>query len=85
MKRVHGVQALKDRIVIRYSDDDDPPWVWGREVDVAWKDDPHVRRITHLTSHLCLLLLGDPKAVPANEEILQEWIAKLFRGHSHES
>ena len=82
MKHVHGVQALKDRIVIRYSDDTDPPWVWGREVDVAWKDDPHVRRIVRLTCDLFLLLLADPQAAPANEEILQEWIARLFREHS---
>ena len=85
MKRVHGVQALKDRIVIRYSDDEDPPWVWGREADVAWREDPNVRRITHLACHLFLLLLDDPKAVPANEEILQEWVARLFREHSHEN
>ena len=85
MKRVHGVRALKDRLVISYSDDDDPPWLWGREVDVAWKENPHIGRVVRLTSNLLELLVGDPQAIPANEEILQEWIARLFREHSHEN
>ena len=82
MKRVHGVRALKDRLVISYSDDDDPSWVWGREVDVSWKENPHVRRVIHLTSQLLELLVGGPTAIPNNEELLQEWIAKLLREHS---
>ena len=82
MKRVHGVRALKDRLVISYSDDDDPPWVWGREVDVTWKEDPNVRRVIHLTYELLHLLVTEPNSVPSNEEILQEWVAKLLREHS---
>ena len=84
MKHVHDVRALKDRIVIRYSDDNDPPWVWGREVDVSWKENPHVRRVIHLTSQLLELLVGDPTAIPDNEELLQEWIAKLLSGQSRD-
>ena len=84
MKHVHDVRALKDRIVIRYSDDTDPPWVWGREVDVSWKENPHVRRVIHLTSQLLELLVEDPTAIPNNEELLQEWIAKLLSGQSHD-
>jgi len=84
MRRVHGVNALKDRLVIRYSDDTDPPWVWGREVDVSWKESSHVRRVVRLTANLLELLVGDPQAIPANEEILQEWIARLLREHSQE-
>ena len=82
MKHIHGVRALKDRLVISYSDDGDPPWVWGREVDVTWKEDPNVRRVIRLTSELLHLLVAEPGAVPANEEILQEWIARLLREHS---
>ena len=79
MKHVHGVRALKDRLVISYSDDGDPPWVWGREVDVSWKENPHIERVTRLTAKLLTLLVADPQAIPANEELLQEWIARLFR------
>ena len=82
MKHVHGVNALKDRLVIRYSDDEDPRWVWGHEVDVSWKEDPNVRRIIHLAYRCFDLLVTDPKAVPGNEEILQEWVARLLREHS---
>jgi len=84
MKRVHGLRALKDRLVISYSDDADPPWVWGREVDVSWKENPGIGRVVRLTSNLLELLVGDPQAIPANEEVLQEWIARLFREHSQE-
>lgn len=78
MRHVHGVRAMKDRLVISYSDDTDPSWVWGREVDVSWKENPGIGRVVRLTANLLELLVGDPQAIPANEEILQEWIARLL-------
>ena len=84
MKHVHGVDAKKDHLIIRYSDDDDPPWVWGRELVVGWKDDPRVRRLAHVGYHVFHLLVNDPKAVTVNEEILQEWLGRLFDEHPRE-
>ena len=79
MKHLHGVEALKDRLVLRYSDDADPSWVWGREIEIAWKAHPNVSRLVAVACHIFELLITRPDLVESNDELLQEWLGQCFQ------
>ena len=79
MKEIKRVEFQKDIVAIRYRDKDDPAWVDERLLIVDSQKDPHVARLTHVAYHLLLLLVEHPDLVSNNDEVLQEWISRLFQ------
>ena len=81
MKRINRVEYDydRDRVTIQYSDEQDPKWVEGRVLAVTWGNSSHVvGRLMHVTCHIFLLLVQNPDYVETHDEILQEWLGKLF-------
>ena len=80
MKHITGVDCpRKNYLVIHYWDDADPEWVDGRKLVLYMRAHPNVRRLCNVTSNIFELLATRPEAVTANEEVLQEWVGKLFQ------
>ena len=79
MKHIYRIEFQKEVAAIRYRDKDDPPWVDERLLIVDWKNHAHVERLLHVAYHLFQLLVENPGSVSANDEVLQEWIGRLFQ------
>ena len=79
MKEIKRVEFQKDIVAIRFRDKDDPAWVDERLLIVDCQKDPHVARLVHVSYHLLLLLVEHPDLVSSNDEVLQEWIGRLFQ------
>ncbi len=87
MKRVRAVEFQKEYILVRYVDEDDPPWTAGHELAINWRKESRVERLAHVAYHVFLLFVSRPDAVAANDEVLQEWIGKLIHedpGEGHD-
>lgn len=87
MTHIKQVEFDRDYLLIRYRDDEDPPWSAGRELAVNWRKDSHVERLAHVAYHVFYLFVTNPDGVAKNDEILQEWIGKLLHeqpGADHE-
>ena len=87
MKRVSAVEFGRQYILVRYTDEADPPWAVGRELAIDWRKASNAERLAHVGYHVFHLFINDPTAVAANDEILQEWIGKLLHeqpGADHE-
>ena len=78
MKHIREVDFQQDYLVIRYQDDDDPPWAQGRELIVGRRKHPHVDRLTDVAYRIFELLVSRPGDVAQSDEILQEWLVKRF-------
>ena len=80
MKEIKRVEFQKDVIAIRYRDKDDPAWVEEQVlvVDCDWKKNAHVVRLAHVGYHCFHVLIEHPDVVEKNDEILTEWLTKLF-------
>ena len=81
MKRINRVEYDYDgdRVTIQYSDAQDPKWVEGRVLAVTWRNSSHVvGRLMHVTCHIFILLVQNPECLEANDEILQQWVGRLF-------
>jgi len=87
MKRINRVEYdyERDRVTIHYSDEQDPEWAEGRVLAVTWGNSSHVvGRLMHVACHIFLLLVENPKCAETNDEILQEWLGRLFYKHPAE-
>ena len=78
MKQVNAVEFGKHYMLVRYTDDTDPPWVTGRELAIDWRKVSNVGRLAHVGYHVFHLFVNDPGAVARNDEILQEWLGRLL-------
>jgi hypothetical protein len=84
MTYVKEVDFRKDVVVIRYTDDEAPAWAVGRELVIDWRKNPNVERLIHVAYHILHLLVTDPAAVAANDEVLQEWVGRLLQEQPEE-
>ena len=75
LKRIDFGENL---ISIKYIDENDPKWVKDRVLTVNWRENSHLRRLGHVGCHMFLLLIQNPECVETHDEVLQEWIGKLF-------
>ena len=85
MKRVSAVEFGRQYILVRYTDEADPPWAVGRELAIDWRKASNTERLAHVGYHVFLLFVNDPEAVAANDEILQEWLGKLLQERPEEN
>lgn len=65
-------------IAIRYTDEQDPKWIEERLLAVNWRESSHLRRLVHVACHVFLLLIQNPECLETHDEVLQEWLGKLF-------
>ncbi len=80
MRHITGVDCpRKNYLVIHYWLDEDPEWVDGRKVSIYLRADPTVKRLVNITSRIFELLLDQPEKLASNEEVLQEWLGKVWQ------
>ena len=48
MKQVNAVEFGKNYVLVRYTDDTDPPWVAGRELAIDWRKASNAERLAHV-------------------------------------
>ena len=89
MRHITGVDCpRKNYLVIHYWLDEDPEWVDGRKVSIYLRADPMVKRLVNITSRIFELLLDQPEKLASNEEVLQEWLLRIWeeegRPESHD-
>ncbi len=84
MRHITRVEFPLNLVIIRYNDDDDPQWVDEQVLVADWQKHPHVQRLAHVAYHALLLLVEHPEKVRVHDEVLQEWLGRLFDEHPAE-
>lgn len=78
MRQINRIDFQDNLIIIRYKDDANPKWVSEQVLTVKWRNDSHVERLVHVGYHIFLLLVERPDLVATHDEILTEWLGRLF-------
>ena len=65
--------------------DQDPKWADERVLVVDCKQGTLAQRLTHVGDHVFYLFVENPVLVDKEEEILQEWLGRLFDSHPAEN
>ena len=84
MRHVTALDFGEKYLLIRYWDDDDPGWVRGRELAVDWRKNAHIERLAPVSYHIAYLVVENPDALIIPDEVLQEWLGRLFDEHPAE-
>ena len=78
MRHITRADFQRNLVIIHYNDDDDPKWVDEQVLVVDWRKHPNVERLAHVSYHTLLLLVEHPERVAIPDEVLQEWLGRLF-------
>lgn len=84
MKHINRVDFQKNVVIIRYTDDQDPRWADERVLVVDWTKSLNAERLSHVAYHVFHLFIEHPDRVTVNDEVLQEWLGRLFDEHPAE-
>ena len=84
MREISRIEFQKDDLIIRFNDATAPTWVEEEILVVNWRQDAHLRRLAHVGYHCFHLLIEHPDFVEKNDEVLHEWLGKLFSEHPAE-
>ena len=78
MRRVSRVDFQNNLVIIRYNDDTDPRWVQEQVLVVNWRQSTNIDRLAHVGYHVFHLLVEHPEQTTVSDEVLQEWVGRLF-------
>lgn len=84
MRQISRIDFQNNLVIIRYNDDADPKWVDEQVLVVNWRKHPNVERLAHVGYHVFHLLIEHPERVASYDEVLQEWLGRLFNRESSE-
>ena len=83
MRAISRIDFEENRFIIHYHDNADPKWVEEQvlAVNCDWKKSAHVVRLAHVGYHCFHVLIEHPDGVEKHDEVLQEWLGRLFAEH----